>query len=420
MHPTSQRVTWKDVRTRVQQLNPTLFNIIDEINPSSHLPLYILKYPYGYTVSDDKYFYFPRENGEIEYRPAKDFPYTLVMDKCIEILWEFSNRVIPFRLYESGTLFPYQWVMDLPAKLPSTPLSIYTGTAGKRSVSIMQIFQQTAAYHELLKKLQLPLQLRPDIPSNHFEIVKNIAEREEKNWHLEILIFDHPWREKIFYDKKFTELKTHLLQEAVYKYSYFKNIHFLDVALTDILENNKISIKQTSIDILRKVFLIALGDMVGYHPCNDEAGLPRNTIINTLRDLFQLDYDPILIEPHSQYPKAGASPIYFSFCLHQPLLAESKSRPLSYLYELIENYDVISHGIENHIMTSTSAFGRIQKGLDLQFYTERGDGSGIIQDASGLIPNDDAFNRLLTANGENFQKRSLFTKALISIAFKGI
>lgn len=63
------RSCWSELRNEVTMIDERLASIIDEINPSDDLPLYVAEYPYG-EIIDDGVFYYPDDNGCL--RPLAD------------------------------------------------------------------------------------------------------------------------------------------------------------------------------------------------------------------------------------------------------------------------------------------------------------------------------------------------------------
>ena len=61
----TKKCSWSEVKKCILSLNPELYRIIEEINPSNDLPLYIISYPYGSSVLSNGRFRLPNDQGEV-------------------------------------------------------------------------------------------------------------------------------------------------------------------------------------------------------------------------------------------------------------------------------------------------------------------------------------------------------------------
>src|SRR3990167_2327735 len=84
-----KKVTWKNVRKIVSEVNPAIADIIDDIDPGDDFALYKASYPYGSVIVEKGVFHVPLPDGKIV--PISDTQ----VNKQIKSDFEYADGSIP-------------------------------------------------------------------------------------------------------------------------------------------------------------------------------------------------------------------------------------------------------------------------------------------------------------------------------------
>ncbi|MDF1761111.1 MAG: hypothetical protein P1U40_11305 [Coxiellaceae bacterium] len=413
-------ITWKNVKSRVSELNMPLFNLIEEINPKD-LPIFLVKYPYGTTISTDRHYFIPDAKGELKPFDIDKFPYMFVLEKALELYADEKEKNITRQIYTPGSFFPYNFNSSRTGAMSPRPKSVFTLCSGVRNINILPIFKMNDHYKQLSKHFTIDKKLNPGNPDDHFNIALQILKQQKSDWHSSVLVFSDEWTKNINDNPKWLKLKCHLLEQCINKNAYSKNQFLLDHAIHDIIRDNNLKLTSYSIEIIKQMIYIALGDYPGFKPSTDDNALPRSTLVELLNN-FYLN-TPIIIEPTIQPPKYGNPPIYHALMLSASINRTSL-KSSQRLFEIAENFDAILQELSTHLLTQTAAYGKLNNCLEYRLYSERGGNHKIIKDSLQLLQHDYRFKYRHANEKENvdeiiksFPRRSLFAKALISLSY---
>ncbi len=421
MKSISEKTNWNNIKQQVLALNPELYEIIEELKPNN-LPITLAKYQYGSVISDDKHFYLPNAQGEIEAKPVNEFPYVFVVDKNIEIYDEKNDRVKSRRIYPPGSIFPFTADINKQGNLSPRPKSIFTITSGIRNLNILSISSNSDAYRKFLKEYNLDNSLQADNHLHHFHIAKGIISALNYNWECTVFMFGKEWKKNIIENPKWYKLNKFMFRQTITKNAFKEHIDFLDDALNDIISDNNIKVKHYTIEAFKQLMLMAFGNYPGFKPSIDNEGIPLDCLTDALINSYQNSIVPIIVESTMQNPSSDNLPIYHSLWISSSNKMKT-FRPTTYLDELAENIDFILESFKSDLYTSSSAYGQLKKVLDYKFYSSLGDNTGTLRESVSLIKDDKRFSDLIkklnssSSHDEVFPKRSLFTKALIAISF---
>lgn len=409
-----QETDWSEIKNEVKKLNPTVFEIIDELNPK--LPINKLSYPYGFTITDDQNFYMPNNKGGYETLSTDDLPLFLSLDKKIEVFLESDNRLIPDTIYGKGSFFPVITSVG-DSEVITRPKSPYTWTAGLRNIIINHAIVVSKNYNRYREERNLDLNLDVENPESHFHLVKNYSNNYEKKWTANFFAFGQDWINKINNDKKWRDFKIFLIDRERNVDSYRANIMFLEYAMNEIILNNKINIMPHTFELMKQIATIALGFMPSYRPALDDSGAPADEFLKDYSEIFHSITIPFIYEP--AYIGESNNHLYLSVSAANYFINERKNIRISYyLDELKKYFDFILEGLSKHKLTKGSAYGDLYKKLELKYYTAQGS-KGKVLGSSHLYINDKRFselhNRYATKFADNFVQRTIFNQAVISI-----
>jgi hypothetical protein len=415
MKPSYSTVDWQDIKHKIRPINLKLFDIIEEISPK--LPIKLVKYPYGMKISDPDLYYVPTGSG-LDAFNASDYPYFLSLDKNLESYIEYGDAIVPGQVYTPGTFFPVNQEMSKYPKFNTRPGSLFSLMAGLRNISMMPLNQKNDSYYDLVRKFNIDARLSPGNIRDHQEILASIIKEHDTNWHASILIFDEEWKKNIQTNKKWFPLYQYILEQSIRINSAKRNIFYLDYMLFDITKKLRLRIKPFTINAIKQLLLIAIGDIPGFRPAMDDSGAPIKIITETFNTEYEPLNTPIIIEPHTYNPAEPVGPLYHSLFASDFNTNEQKTfRPLKYLAEISDYLDIYLNEFKDHLYSKNSIYGRLADIMMCRYYSSLGS-SGNIEETERLQKYDPRFQSLhekhkLTSRSGLF-KRSLFTKALVS------
>ncbi|GGF99071.1 MULTISPECIES: hypothetical protein [Cysteiniphilum] len=420
MIPNIDKKNWQEVKGFFKTLNPLLFEILEEINPVDHL-FYILKYPYGQKISDDKFFYIPDSVGNIVSKDVKHFPYFFLVKNNLELYLETHNNIISEVVYQPGDFFPF--TVDLPKnRFVSKPISPFSLNSGIRSLIILPLTNEGIPYFRLLKKYGLSSDLTPSNPNTHFEIFKSIANQEDIKWASELVMFDNKWEDRIQNDMRYYKLRLYILEKAIRTNDFRTNTFYLDYALNEIVHKQKIPVKNYTLQVLKNLFSVAVCDSTGYRPVSDETGMPINMLLEKFNEIYQPNTTPCVVECSMRNDSKNL-PIYASIAPDNKTLTNKKSfQQAAYLNEIADYKEFFLDELSRNRLTCESAYGSMKNILELTLYSERGNNDRNIHKAIDLLDHDKRFKVIYDKYKDKvkygFSVRSSFTKSLIGITLK--
>lgn len=203
--PEMHRFSWKEIKTEIAALNPQLFDIIEEINPSDDYRVYKISYPFGAKIVDKGKLCIPGADGTcyplsecdrsefIEDLNYAAIPLGLILSKSCEIFIESKQQIISLDLLGAKQLFG---LFEVLAKQTSTdnkqpPWSI---TAGARSIFMLPKITDMNAHRRIIRTYKVQSQ-PPQSLTDHWQIFTKIAQHTEttRPWRCEILFFSGTW-----------------------------------------------------------------------------------------------------------------------------------------------------------------------------------------------------------------------------------
>ncbi|MHC0449676.1 MAG: hypothetical protein ACRY3E_06355, partial [Candidatus Lariskella arthropodorum] len=399
-----------------KQKNPTVFEIFDDLNLKDDF--YIVRYNFGEMISDDKYFYLPSNDSDNFTKvDNKDFPYILNLNKTLELYIETDNFIFPEFIYEPGDFFPMTLNISKHAYL-SKPASAFNLTAGLRNIISLPICYQGDNYKKLLKFCGINHDPKPNLLTNHFDLIKKIINKMGIEWQSELLLFPIKLSTKFDkYDKQwdaFIEYKNLISNKTnLYKYNSF----YLNHAIDEIMINNSIEITSVALEYLKKIFLIATGDVVGWKPLSDDSSFPFVELTDFMMNFYTENVTPIFMGSgmnkfDNEYIYANIAPISKEII---------EKRYYKYLYEICNNIDFFIKGFLKSKLVENTIYQNFSKNLTLNYYTERGKTDFGIKSISQIINDDyrfDQINSLAMRKHETvLSKRNVFLRALTGIKF---
>jgi hypothetical protein len=363
------RLTWQQVRERVQVANPTLCALIDEVNPSDDYAFYVAYYPYGALIGDDKTTYIPTMQGEL--LPlnvasahlgkqvmddlgygANSAPLTMVMDKGMELFFDRKefNLTLPCKILNVGDLTSTKSLLN-----KTETNSILHAVAGCRSAIMLPPISCTQHFSNLQRKFKIRNR-KPKHLYQHGEIFSSLAQEERAGctWKMCTLLFCQKFIEKIKIDPTWYKIYLYIFDYATQTYLHREHIEsFMNVALTDAQKKQGLKIDPYIADTIHHLYRIAAGLTPGFAPASDDTYLPREFLQRVFVEVYGLDkYHPTIFHPAMfNTNDTNAAAVYYSY--HYPttfassLKIRNAATILHELGELQYALDELKTGLEH-------------------------------------------------------------------------
>lgn len=338
--PTIEKYNWKTIRNLVKKIQPSLFQVIDEIDPPSNCCLYLARYPYGSLIADRGTFNLPNSKGEIvpinhssisnnlreELGYSGTIPLGLVTENSIESFLQAKHRVIPASLKSVGELVSLWRVLEEDKF--SYHLN-WTISSGARSICMLPKITDTACHKSLKIKYDLKLPVPKELFS-HWEIFTHISNHPNfsQPWMSELLFFSNEWF-KYKKDKKWQGFFQYLLDKLWQASAFRRNQVIFDSAFSVAQENKNLKPNPYLADTVKHLVAIGKGAAPAFCPAINDMAAP----IKGLQEVYLEDYGlkkyaPVIMHLH-HYSSCEDRPIYYSFQMPTTTIFSPKSRKLS-------------------------------------------------------------------------------------------
>lgn len=374
MQPIATPTCWSEIKDTVKKLNPAFYEALDSVSPGDDLRLLIVKYPYGYIMSDENAFYLPKEyenymdgNGF-----DKDAPLVFVLDKQVQLYFDTAHTHVPWPVYAPGSFFPATLPIELIG-MRIYPKSIMRVSSGMRDVTLLSLHGNTNDFYQLRRKYQLPVHLSPENPLNHFEIFKHIVNEENINWSSTVLVFSSDWFFQTYSNPKWWPFYKFRLEHALKVKSAHSSIMYLDQAIYDITRSMEFKFRPFVHEMIKQILLIATGQHPGFRPARDNEGFPLDAISDVLkRSSRELLSYPIFMQGSMMTPEDRHQFIYNSITYNTATHYQQKLNPNIYLNEIMNHLkDYLLYFID-HLVTRGTSYADLHKYLEIIPCSTRG------------------------------------------------
>lgn len=334
----TQLVTWQDVRERVKAINPELFDIIEQINPDSSLPLVLARYPYSSSIvhKGQMTLYDPKQpnksvaphehsdpkiaNG-LNYTPI---PLGLLLNKSCEVFVNACGRTVPLNLLYPGEIFGVYEVLDLlNGCLHPSMCSL---SAGARSAFMLPKITDTNGNRRIKKEFGI----NHPIPKNlneHWLTFSNIVNQHpfQDYWSCEILYFCAPWYEHEPTDMAWLKFRCYLYKHGWQQSSYARREETCGMILQALVMQamqQRIRPKLHVLDHVKQLVAISTSTVPGFVPADeDELLLPSKLLKKIYVEVYGLkSYLPTIMQPQILNKSKNMATVYYS--LAHPTMME--------------------------------------------------------------------------------------------------
>lgn len=342
----TKRTNWSDIKQSIKALNPSFYHHLESANPSDDLPLFITEYPYGHHIP----------NALI----------TMVLDKQIEQYVDHIRQPMPWKILSPGDFVS----TESNASINGYPSNILTTISGIKDIHLLSLHSTTQDFYQLRRKYDIPAQLSPENPNNHFAIFKHLIEKENISWHSSILTFGDEWRKNIEQDKQWWPFRKYLIEEAMKTNQETRFSPFLDFAIQDITCRMNIKLKRLVLDTIKQLLLVATGEIPGFRPSTTNDGFPIQEVCETLKHASrELLSDPVFMQAAMITPNDF---IYHSVTYNAASSNDSKFNPNTLLNDVYLHIKDYLSQFKTHTLTQNTIYGTLHDHLNIIPCSTRG------------------------------------------------
>lgn len=322
---------WNDVKDQILAANPNLFEILSQVSPK--YSLIKARYRYGDKILKQGEIHLPLKNGgtiplesnsiscsireKLEYSYV---PLSLILTKSVEVHFETDERVMPSKLFPTGTTFGLWEVFDPP---PSEFVKrVWNLSAGARSAFMLPKIADNISHNRLKREYKIST-YSPKKLLFHHHVFADLANKIENEWSCDVLFFCDGWLQEKDDNISCIKLHKYWLNEA-WRQSYnCRNQMSYDVAWESFskeVTRRNWKPRPYIINTIKHLMAISEGIFPGFIPSGGrEDALPAKLIQDTYVNTYCLkSHAPIIMQPHHHKP--GELPVYYT--LYQPTLLE--------------------------------------------------------------------------------------------------
>jgi len=429
-----EEVTWDAIRVEFAQKNAKLAKIIDDISPSKEYTLFKASYPYGAEIVKNGSANLPDAQGHcINFHDSRldsklrekllynngSTPVSMVLKNSAEIFVVVENNTVPlYGLIPPGRVFG-TWKMLNPYG-SHTPAFIWNMTSGARSIFMMPKISEKMKHNRLKRDFGIMVDT-PKTLLDHWEVFCALANSNQfgEIWEAEILFFPKIWFENLD-DERWVHFKCYLLEASWKSSEYLRNLFFWDIAFSIIQKQRGIKPNPYIADTVKHLLGMGIGALPGFAPSIDNTAGPIKRLEEIYSEVYQLEYDPVIMELHS-FNKDGKRPIYYSLAYPTTTEFSPKSRldtsKISDLYDIKSLLNKYLLGIaEGSLNLSLTPIYDLPKTVQYEFFhTDNTHYQSI--NSSTLIPKEDPyFQNSPYKSLKGFPENSSFIKGCIRIS----
>lgn len=394
MEPRAEKTCWSEIKHKIKELNPLFYENLAAVNPSDDLRLLIVKYPYGFKMSDEKAFYMPK--GYEDHLEGNGFdkkaPLTFVLENQIEYYFDTSHNHVPWRIHSPGDFFPATVHVELEGGLRFHPRSIFTVTSGIRDITLLSLHSTTNDFYNLRRKYEIPVELSPANPLNHFGICKRIIEKEGIEWDSTVLLFAKEWRTEIDNNPSWQPFRTYMFENSLMTYRVHRSMIFLDHAIHDITRSLDFKFRPFAHEIIKQTIMISTGSAPGFRPATNNTGFPVDALSSALKSASRelLSY-PIFMQASMMIKETRQEYIYNSITYNTMTQYEQKLNLNTYLNEIMMHLkDYLMH-FREHLLTRGTVYADLYKVLEIIPCSTRGSSIHNIKKCAEMYEIDPSF-----------------------------
>lgn len=401
-----EELSWQDAEPLIRRENPTLADIINDINLDKRHTLFKVSYPFGSEFVQKGCLYLPTESGHLLPITSPDMnpvikeklgynlcsnPMSFILSNTAELY--IDNKVNPLHFYgliEKGNLFSTWRTVTTNSQQPAF---IWTMTAGARFLFMLPKFSEKNKHNKLRQHFKISAEA-PRTLMDHWKVFKDIAKHaSNKNpWKFEILYFSKDWVDLIRSSEGLS-LRYYILDQSWRGSEFWRHQFIWNIVFSHIQQERNMRISPHIIDTAKQLIWIAAGAVPGYAPAIDDRACPIKFLQDAYRDIYQLqNYTPTIMQPQRFSPEENRSVYYSLGCpttIELSLRSRIDASKISDLYETRSVLNKFLSGLAKKDMNleGSTFYDRLQQTQFDFFHPQKHEYSGIY--LCNVIPTED-------------------------------
>jgi hypothetical protein len=266
-------------------------------------------------------------------------------------------------------------------------------TAGARSTFLLPKVSEQTGYKSLRQYFGKQFD-KPKNLTEHWHLFKNIFDAEKNvEWNTECLYFSKNWID-LLHDPAWIKVRLYFLQRAWDTSEFFRNQFIWDLAFSLIQQKRCLKIDPYIADTIRHLLFMSTGSISGMGPATSEYALPTAFLQDVFSNIYNLKYNPTIMQPKRLNAFEDYQPIYYSLAYPALFAFSPKNRALSSkisdLYDVKLLFEKYLDEINNVNIQKTELTESLEK-TDFHFYHSKTEnhykGINSSDDASNIDPN---------------------------------
>lgn len=414
-----KRVSWDEIKNKVRTINPSIYDVIEQINPRVDIPFFLAQYNFGEHFGIKNHAYLPTESGKLEKIDSQhtgnelfqhlgygknSLPLGMILDKYCE--WHYfgeNQRIFPDCVQGPGAIFNMQVIFDEDQTVDNNILSVSSGALS--SFLLPNIGCQRR--HTKIQKYFNVSVPAPKSPYEHYLIFKEILQNKNtlSNWQSQILYFSEHFIEQVKNNEQWLKLKLYFsesLRKKLMQNTYDTSCNDLFLSAKKI---NRFRPTPFIMDTAKYVFNICMGAGIGVKPAVDEQYFPIQDIQKAYNECYGLEYTPTIMVP-SSLNEENDSVYYPLQCPFSKINTFKTNQSNSTLTELETLKNVLFAYQDEFTEENSDAFGsplyHVSKDTEFSFYHYKSTGKQTIRNPVDLLESDKRFSFSYCDNNTNF------------------
>jgi len=364
---TFEEVTWEDVRDAVRGVAPVLADLIDNINPDKHFPLYVARYPFGSHILDLGHINIPTSRGKIvdiedpaigqqlrtRLHTTGMNAVGMILENAAELYIPMQEGIIPFALMHPGHIFGLWRALDPQPKISFHARYIWSMTAGARALFMLPKISDHSGQRRLNREFGLH-HLAPKHMQDHWRIFADIAAHRHfpEPWYVSILFFSDAWFQQRD-DTAWFNFRNYLL-ECAWRYTHFwRNKYIWDFIFSCIQASQNLKPNPYVMDTVKHILMMANGVVSGFGVASSDSVGPINALQQVYRDVYQLKHYAPLIFHSKCFERTLGHAVYYSLQYPTSLEFSPKSRSLASAMENLREVKYVLESVLKEVVHGT-------------------------------------------------------------------
>lgn len=356
-------LSWDKVKADVARVNLPFFELLMQVEGIENMYFNVFEYPYGQIIADEHSFYLPGAGGK-----APMVPFSMVLDKSLEMFIEFRGKSSTYKIYNEGELLGVSVSSaNLTQHQPSDILQI---SSGARNAFLLSPIADARPHSNLEKYFKTQI-TKPEDLGQHFLTFKELCNASGCKWKSKLLVFPRELTKQIK-ENKLPEISNLIKEYDSNQTEYYANTPVYNYLMTYIKANNDhISQNIFVNDVLKQLIDIGVGQLPGYSLAVNDNLIPVDFICEIYRDVYKSKYTPILMVP-THFDKIANNPVFYSILKEEmafkPSSFSNKPQRCESIYNTYHQYaeEIKTLGISKN----THFYDTVTK-LDLTLFNEK-------------------------------------------------